>query len=55
MAMKRYQPDEFYSELVRRGCSRDEDLGDLGTTWAHDEKYFLVPPQMAMGSILIGC
>ena len=44
MAMRLFSPEEFESELLRRGCEKRENHS-LGTVWRHPDgvRHFLVP------------
>ena len=43
--MRRFKPEEFYDELLRRECKRlDDEDDENGTYWRFDGKVFQVPP-----------
>ena len=44
MAMRIYAPEEFASELLRRGCDKVRDNDDGSQLWRRtDGRHFLVP------------
>jgi hypothetical protein len=44
MAMRIYKPEEFASELLRRGCSMVRDNEDGSQLWRRgDGRHFLIP------------
>lgn len=42
--MRRYKPEDFEAELLRRGCTKIEGESDVnGTYWRYKGKAFQVP------------
>lgn len=56
MAMRLLTPEEFDSELIRRGCRKQREHPIVGHVWtAPDGRIFLVPAPAHLGvSILTG-